>query len=122
MPRSPEGDLRSQSFACVLAHRFHEMVARAAALRFMQHERFLHERRKQLVDVVGRERSVAAHDARSVGAPTSGKDREAQQQPALACIEQVVTPIDKRTQRLLARQRGPAAAGEEGETVVEPFG
>ena len=38
---------------------------------------------------------------------------------ALALVEQVVTPVDERAQRLLARQCVPASAGEQTEALVE---
>ena len=36
--------------------------------------------------------------------------------------QQVVAPVDQRAQRLLARQRGAAAAGQQPEAVVQPRG
>ena len=46
--------------------------------------------------------------------------RRARRRNACSCAASiVVAPLDGRAQRLLARQRGPAAAGEQAEAVVE---
>ena len=52
----------------------------------------------------------------------AGEHREAPEQAPLVVVEQVVAPVERRAQRLLARQRGAAAAGEQAEAVVEPRG
>ena len=62
-----------------------------------------------------------ASAASSVAA--AGEDREAARRARRSrLVEQVVAPVDRRPQRLLARQRGPAAAGQQAEAVVEAGG
>src|SRR5439155_27353253 len=46
--------------------------------------------------------------------------RDAPQNRALFLVEQVETPIERRAKRLLSRQRGAAAIGEQPEAVIDP--
>ena len=52
--------------------------------------------------------------------PAAGEDRQPPQQHPLRLGEQVVAPVHRRPQRLLARQGGPAARRQQAEAVVEP--
>ena len=50
----------------------------------------------------------------------AGEHREAPEHRALALGQQLVAPVDRRLQRLLAGQHRARAAGEQPEAVVEP--
>ncbi|WP_209644725.1 hypothetical protein [Kibdelosporangium banguiense] len=50
------------------------------------------------------------------------EDREPPQDCAFLVGEQVPAPVDHRPQRLMARERGPVAAREQTEPVVQPAG
>ena len=52
--------------------------------------------------------------------PSAGKYGQACEQHLLDRLQQIVAPIDQRAKRLVARQSGAAAAGQQGEAVVEP--
>ena len=62
--------------------------------------------------------SATARAASSVNAPANTD--EPRERLLLAGLEQVVAPVDRRRERLLARQQRAAAAGEQAEAVVEP--
>ena len=51
-----------------------------------------------------------------------GEDRQPSQHDALRFAQQVMAPVDERTQRLLPAQSGAGAAGEQREAVVQPRG
>ena len=53
--------------------------------------------------------------------PAAGEHRQPAQQPVVVLGQEVPAPVDERVERLLARDRGPAAAGEQPEPVTEPL-
>ena len=63
-----------------------------------------------------------SHTATAASGAAAGEDREALPQRAFVVVEQVPAPVDDRPQRLVAGQRGPAAADQHPEPVVQPFG
>ena len=70
-------------------------------------------------------RAVVAADPRSAAAssvqpPAKTESRRSSRWSVVG--QQVPAPVDQRLERLLARHRGPAAAGEEPEAVVQPLG
>ena len=65
--------------------------------------------------------SSPAHDLLGrVEREAAGEHREAAEHGAFALGQQVVAPVDRRLQRLLAGQHGACAAGQQPEAVVEP--
>src|SRR5207244_2238916 len=51
-----------------------------------------------------------------------GEDAEPAEEHALGVVEQLVAPLDRREQRLLPREGGAGAAGQQPAAVVEPVG
>jgi hypothetical protein len=52
--------------------------------------------------------------------PASGKHRQTVEQTPFRAGQQMITPIERRMQRLLARQGHATAARQEADTLVEP--
>ncbi len=112
-----------QLLAGVLADRLeHPVAGRGAAIR--KHERAIHEAGQAVREVDRIDLPVVvADDPGSHGhRPPAREHGQAPQQPAVLVREQVPAPVDQRVQRLLARDRGPAATGQEPEPVTEPEG
>ncbi len=57
-----------------------------------------------------------------VGRAAAGEDRERREEPALLVVEQVVAPLDRRAQRLVACRPVPRAFREDGEPLSQSFG
>src|SRR5206468_2815242 len=94
----------------VLADGLEEAVAGAVTALLADDERFVDQLSQQVEDL---ERLAGRRPADRLGGlqrPAAGEDRQAAEQRPLPFGEQVVTPIDERVQRLLARERGAAAA------------
>ena len=73
--------------------------------------------------VVGRRSSfIARHFLGRLQRPATAEDRQPAEQPALRLRQQVVAPVDRRPQRLLAGQGRAAAAGQQTKAVVQPLG
>ena len=51
--------------------------------------------------------------------PTADKDRQAAQQHPLQLRQQIVAPVERRPQRLLAQRGGPAATGQQSEALIQ---
>src|SRR5260370_78436 len=62
------------------------------------------------------------HRARRLQREAADEDGQAPQDGALDGGKQLVAPVERRTQRLMPRQRGAVAAGEQPEPVVEMGG
>ncbi len=107
-----------QALPRILTHGFQQAVAPSFRVRLDQ--RFLHQVAKH-VERVGRfviaPLGADASAASSVKPP--GEDREARNSARSGSVEQVVAPVDQRAQRLLARQRGAVAAGQQAEAIVQ---
>jgi hypothetical protein len=80
-------------------------------------ERLVDEPREQVDDPAALDRSAGADALRGVEREPAGEDREPAEEDALGARQEVVAPGDRPPQRLLARQRGPAAGGEHVEAV-----
>ena len=110
----------TQPFETVLAHGLQQTITLLVAVWFGENEGLIDQRRQQiehvpLVDL--------ARDAADVGrgrdAEASREGREPPKECALAPVEQIVTPIERRAQRLPARKRAAVSAGEHAEAFVE---
>ncbi len=68
------------------------------------------------------ELAAGAHVLDRLELEAAGEDREPPEQRPLVRVEQVVAPLERRGQRLLARRRRVAPAAEHAEAIVEPLG
>ena len=85
-----------------------------------RHQRLVDQARQQVQDVPGaRPSRRRAHLLGRLERPAAGEHRQAGEQ-ALLGRRQVVAPVHRRPQRLVAREGGAAAPGQEAEPVVEP--
>ena len=111
---------RRQLLARVLSERLQKQIARLGAIDIGQQERLVYQRR-QKVDHVGLRDVVARADGVRGGQRTSaGKYRELLEHTLFARGEQIVTPIDRRSHRLLSRQRRALPSGQNDKAMVEP--
>ena len=74
--------------------------------------------RQEIEHVLFIEVTTGAHRFDGFEGTTTGEHRESPQQRTLGFREQLVAPVDRGAQGLLARQRSPIAAGQQAETVA----
>jgi hypothetical protein len=104
----------------VLPHGLEQPVAARVAVEF--HERLVHEVREEVHDRARLHIAARGHRFGSLERPSAREDGKAPQEHALGKLEQVVAPVDRGAQRLLARQHGGVAAGQHTEAVREAGG
>ena len=75
---------------------------------------------RQQSSTAWRDRPPPATPRRRLERPAAGEDREPRRQALLGVRQQVVAPVERRPQRLLARQRAARAAGQQAEALVQP--
>ena len=86
-------------------------------------QRLVGQRGQQVEHVLGARPAPAQTGSAASAVDAAREHREPLgQRRAPPSVEQVPAPVDDRAQRLVPRQRGPAAAGEQPEPVVEPGG
>ena len=66
------------------------------------------------------DRGIARDGGRRLQREPTGEGRNTPQHRALFLGEQIEAPIERRAKRLLSRQRGAAAIGEQPEAVIDP--
>ena len=95
-------------------HRLQEPVAARSRLAFVLHQRLAHE---------GGERGVVtAHRAGGVGREPAREHAESTQQHPFGVVEQLVRPLQRRPQSLVAVDRTAASRRQQPEPVVEACG
>ena len=103
-------------------HRVEQPIARDGAARHPSDERL----RDQIGDAVHdfRRRDLGARNNRACRfqAEDAGEYRQAPQDHPLGLAQQLVAPVERRPQRLVARQGGAPAAGQDPEAIVEVCG
>ena len=107
-------------FPGVLAQRLEQVVAGRAVVRPLRDDHRFRDEVRQRVEHVEALDAVAADDCRRrVAVERAGEHTEAVEDEALAFGEQLVGPVDRRPQRLMALDGAPPPAGEEPEALVE---
>lgn len=104
-----------QALLCVLPHRLEHPVALTS--RVERHQRLLGQPRQEVEHVGLVEISGSADCHRGVEGEAAREGCQPAEQHALAFLEQIVTPVDERAQRLLAWQCRAVATGQETEAV-----
>jgi hypothetical protein len=103
-------------------HRLEQPVARGRAGGLHDDERFCGQVRDAVLDR-GRAEARGGRDrARRLQREAAREDGEAMQDGPLDGGEQLVAPVERRPQGLVPRQRGPVAAGEQPESIVQTGG
>ncbi len=98
------------------ADRLQHREARLAVGLFLLAEHVVVDQRRE----AGQETLVTADGLGGGERAAAGEDGEAREECLLVRAEQVVAPVDRRAERLLARGHVPWAAGEEVEALLEP--
>src|SRR5882672_588253 len=106
----------------VLADRLEHRVPRRPASVLHHHERLVDEVCEKLEDGLAFNSIAAADGLGCLERAATDKDGQPAKEEALAFGEEVIAPVDEPAKRLLARDGVSAAAGEEAEPVIEPFG
>ena len=107
---------RLEAFERVGADRLEHREARLAVGLFLLAEHVAVDQRRE-----ARQEVVAAADGLGgVERAAAVEDGEAREERLLVGAEQVVAPVDRRAERLLARGQVAWAAGEEVEALLEP--
>ena len=111
-----------ESVARVLPHRLQLAVARLVSLGVRDQQGLVHEPREKVEHRVVLHRRTRADRFRGVQRSASHEDRQATQHRSLVLREQVVAPVDRLPQRLVARDGDAAGAGQEAKPIVEAGG
>ena len=106
----------------VLADRLEEPVAGLGRLRVGHDERSCDERGEELEHVVRLDDVARPDGFGRLEAEAAREHAEPLQQQLLARVEQVVRPVDRGAQRLVALDRGARPTAEQPEPLVEPAG
>ena len=106
----------------VLSHRLQQAVAGARLAVFDENERLVDQRAEQVEHREALEALAGSHLLRQVERPAAGEYGQPAQQLALVLLEQLIAPVDRRSQRLLARQRASRPAGQQAEAIGERRG
>ena len=110
----------AQLLQSVLVHRFQQTVADLTRVLCLDvHQRLVHQLREIVQHLPLFQRLPGADRLRRGELPASRKERQPAQQHPLRLAQQLVTPLDRRPQGLLPRQRRPAAAGEQAKPIVQ---
>src|ERR1700693_161055 len=104
----------------IISGGFEQAIAYCRAASVRSHERFRDQVRNAIDDVQRRNRVNCYYRTRSLQREAASEDCQATQQHALGFGQQLVAPVERRSQCLMTGQCGPAAAREEPEPVVEP--
>jgi hypothetical protein len=108
-----------QALAGVQPYRLEEEATCRAVLLLHDHQRLVHQCRQQVEDLGGCDEIVRADGLRGIDGEPAGEDREPLQEALLRLGEQLIAPVQRRTQGAVARQRRTAAAAEQTEDVVQ---
>ena len=124
MPSGQGGGLARvvEPLARVQPDRLEQPVAPLASALVRGDERLLDEAREHVGAPRDVETGAGADGFDRAELEAAGEDAEPPQQHPLVRLEQVVTPLERRLERLLPRRRRAAAGAEEPEAVVEPLG
>ena len=104
----------------VLAHGLQESVAGGAVPFFGRHQALIGQRHQQLEHCAIVDALAGAHLFRGFHCPAASEYRRAAEQRLFGRQQQIVTPVQRRAQRLLARLRRACAAGEQSESIIQP--
>ena len=115
-PDSSASPLDLQALERVRADRLQHREARLAVGLFLLAEQAVVDQRRE----PGEDVLAAADGLGGVERAAAGEDGEAREERLLVRAEQVVAPVDRRAERLLAGGQVARAAGEEVEALLEP--
>src|SRR5438552_3652235 len=109
-----------QAVAGILAHGFQEPEACVPTRRLGYYERLVHQR-EELVKYLRAINAVATtYSLRRLNSPAAREHRQALQQSLFRLAQQLITPVHRCLERLLAGQGSVAAARQQTETILQP--
>src|SRR5206468_13071544 len=100
--------------------RFERAEATLALGGLSDEERLVDQAREQVEHVFLRDTVAGADPLGGGEGAAAGEDGEAPEYRALFIGEEVVAPVDRCAERLVAGHRNTTAAGEQAEAVIEP--
>jgi hypothetical protein len=100
-----------------LPHRLEHPVS--PALSIEDDQRLFDQLRQDVEQCAPLRLARAAHRFRSFERETSRENGKTPEEHALLVVQELVAPVDQRTQCLLARERGLVVASQQAEPVVE---
>ena len=106
----------------VLPDGLQQPVPRLAAGRVGLHEGACHQAREQLEDVGPVDDAAGGHGFGGIEREAPGEHAQPVEHPSLGLVEQVVRPVDRGAERLVALGRAALAAREQAEALVEALG
>ena len=111
---------RVESLLGVLADGLEQPVPHPAVVVVVGDDEGLVDQLTQHVDHIDDVEVVAGRTASAAGQVTAAREhRQPVQRVTFRRVEQVIGPVDRAPQRLVALERGAAAAGEELEPLIE---
>ena len=113
---------RGQPRPYVCSNRLEHAVADLIVAFRHDHQRSIDQLCQRIEHILCPDPCVGTHAFCRIECPPTGERRTALQHPTFGLVEQVVAPVQRGLERLLARMRGAAAAGEQAEAIVEPVG
>src|SRR5262249_27853396 len=121
MARAPARQLTTGQQVCSgkFSNRFQQSITSDAVARLDRYERPVDEAGKDFRECVWFQAVAAADRDHRIQAPTTRKDAESIEQRSFVGAKQLVTPVERGVQRLLAWRSDLIAAGEQAESIVE---
>jgi hypothetical protein len=118
MPGARSLELGGAALDGKLADRLEHAVAHRAVVVGRCQQRLTHQRIDEVEHVVPGDRAAGAHGLRRLERAAAGEDRGAHQRQPLGLAQQVVRPLHRMAQGLVAAERPPPAA-QQPEALVE---
>ena len=112
----------AQLFQSVGTRRVKQAVISHVAADVGRNQRFCREVCDRFENIGGADAVVGGNRSRCIDGEIALEHGNAPQNDLLGFRQQIVAPIHSRAQSLVARQRGAAAARQDGEAIVEPRG
>ena len=111
-----------ESFAGILTDGLQQSVAHGSALMLADHQRFVDQRREQVEYGARRNGVAGGHHLGGFEGPSAGERRQAAQHGPLVLRQERVTPVHRRSQRLLPGHGSSRARREQTEPIAQPRG
>src|ERR1700722_2336560 len=99
--------------------RFEQAVAAHCAAVGCKHERFVDQRSERFEDMALTRVLATRGSNRAIYGKCVSENREAPGKNALVLAEQLIAPVERRAQRLLARQQVPSASRQQRKPLIE---
>ena len=112
----------NELFERISPGRFEQPIAYCRVAEVRGHERFRDQVGNAIDDVPPCNLVIRRYRTSGLQREAAGENCQTTQHHALGLGQQLVAPVKRRSQRLMTRQCGPAAARQQGEAIVQPRG